>query len=41
MSNFEIAYNNYKRGLWTVDMLKAMVDKGKLTQEEFDKIVND
>ena len=34
-----MAKKNYDRGLWTVEMLQALVDKGKLTQEDMDKIV--
>lgn len=35
----DMAKKNYDRGLWTVEMLRALVDKGKLTQEDMDKIV--
>ena len=39
MSNFEMAQKNYERGLWTVGMLEKLVEKGKLTTEEFQQIV--
>ena len=29
----DMAKKNYERGLWTVEMLAALVEKGKLTQE--------
>lgn len=35
----DMAKKNYDRGLWTVEMLQTLVDKGKLTQEDMDKIV--
>lgn len=38
MSNFDIAKKNYDRGLWTDDMLARLVDRGKLTQEEYNII---
>jgi len=40
MGNYEMAKRNYDRGLWTISMLEKLVEKGKLTQEEFDSIVN-
>ena len=35
----DMAKKNYDRALWTVERLQALVDKGKLTQEDMDKIV--
>lgn len=40
MGNYEMAKRNYERRLWTISMLEKLVEKGKLTQEEFDSIVN-
>ena len=34
----DMAKRNYDRGLWTVEMLSALVEKGKLTQNEYDEI---
>ena len=34
----EMAQKNYERGLWTIEMLEALVSKGKLSQEDFDEI---
>lgn len=36
----DMAKKNYDRGLWTVEMLSALVDKGKLTQADVDEIAN-
>lgn len=36
----EMAQKNYERGLWTVEMLSALVDKGKLTQADVEEIMN-
>ncbi len=33
-----MAYENFKRGLWSGDMLRALVTRGKLTAEEFEEI---
>ena len=30
----------YKKGFWTEDMVQDAVDKGAITQEEFNEIVN-
>lgn len=30
----------YKTGLWTAEMIQTAVDKGKLTQEQADEILN-
>lgn len=35
----DMAKRNYDRGLWTVEMLSALVEKGKLTQSEYDEII--
>ena len=39
MTNFEIAQKNFGRGLWSDDMLVKLVNKGKLTMEEYKEIV--
>jgi len=39
LTTFELAKKNYDRGLWTADMLLKLVDKGKLTQEQYVEIV--
>ena len=39
MSIKEMSKKNYERGLWTVEMLQALVAKGKLTQEDLNEIV--
>ena len=39
MTTFELAKKNYDRGLWTAEMLLKLVDKGKLTQEQYTDIV--
>lgn len=36
----EMAKKNYERGLWTVEMLSALVDKGKLTQVDVEEILS-
>lgn len=38
MRNLDIAKRNYERGLWSAEMLEALKEKGKLTQEEVDEI---
>lgn len=37
---FEMALKNYNRGLWTDDMLNTLLNKGKLTLDEYKEIVN-
>lgn len=37
--NFEKYKGYYKAGYWTLDMLRNVVKKGKLTKEEFEEIV--
>ena len=39
MTNFEMAKKNYERKLWTDAMLQILVKKGKLTSDEYKKIV--
>lgn len=39
MTNFEIALKNFSRGLWSDDMLTKLVNKNKLTMEEYKEIV--
>lgn len=41
MTSFELAKKNYDRGLWTSDMLEKLVERNKLTQNEFDEIVGE
>lgn len=38
MTTFDIAKQNYDRGLWTAEMLAALAGKGKLTKNEVQKI---
>lgn len=41
MSIFDMAKRNYDRGLWTKEMIKALVVKGKLTAEEYEQITGE
>ena len=41
MTNLELASKNYERGLWTDDMLRKLVAKGKLTSAEYEMITGD
>ena len=34
MTIFDMAKKNYERGLWTVEMIRALAEKGKLTPRE-------
>ncbi|MBE6890350.1 MAG: XkdX family protein [Ruminococcaceae bacterium] len=36
--NFDIVKRNYKRGLWTVAMVRTAVRKGVITKEQFTEI---
>lgn len=38
MTNMEMAKKNFERGLWTEDMLKRLVEKEKISAEDFKKI---
>ena len=38
--NADIAKRNYNKKLWSIDMLKKLVEKNILTEEEFNNIVN-
>lgn len=38
MTAFDMAKKNYDRGLWTVEMLVALVGKGKLSAPEYEAI---
>jgi len=38
MTTFEMAKQNYDRGLWTKEMLDALAEKGKLTKADVKKI---
>lgn len=35
----DMAKKNYDRGLWTREMLQALVEKGKLTKAEAEEII--
>ena len=37
---YEMAKKYYDAGLWSIERLQALVDAGKLTQAEYDSIVN-
>jgi hypothetical protein len=39
--SFEIIQQNYKRGLWTKAMVQVALDKGVITQAQFDEIVDE
>lgn len=39
MTNFEIAKRNYARGLWSDDMMVNVLNKGKITLDEYKEIV--
>lgn len=41
MGNYDIAKRNYDRGLWTNDMISKLVEKGKLTAEEYLEITGE
>lgn len=38
MTTFELAKQNYDRGLWTAEMLEALAGKGRLTLDEVREI---
>lgn len=40
-SNYDIAKHNYERGLWTASMLEKLVERGKLTQAEYEDIIGE
>lgn len=37
----EMAKKNYERGLWTVEMLAALVAKGKMTEADYNEITGE
>ena len=39
MTTKEMAQKNYNRGLWSIEMLVKLVNKGKLTASEYEEIV--
>ena len=39
MTTKEMAQKNYNRGLWSIEMLVKLVNKGKLTSSEYEEIV--
>lgn len=39
MTNVEIAKRNYDRGLWSDDMMVNVLNKGKITMDEYKEIV--
>lgn len=38
---FEIIKKNYKRGLWTKQMVKIAVKKGAITAEQYEEITEE
>lgn len=38
MTNMEMAKKNFERGLWTEDMLKRLVEKEKISAQDFKEI---
>lgn len=38
---YKIAKSNYQSGKWTLAMLKAVLAKGRITQDEYNEIVGD
>lgn len=38
MTTFDLAKQNFDRGLWTAEMLRALAEKGRLTEEEIGEI---
>ena len=38
---YKIAKRNYEAGLWNRSMLENLLNLGRLTQDEFDDIVED
>ena len=38
---FEIAKRNYESGAWSKTMLATLVERGRITQEEYDAIVGE
>lgn len=38
-TNYDIAKKNYDRGMWTASMLEKLVERGKLTQAEYEDII--
>ena len=41
MTNKEMAMQNYGRALWTDDMVKKLVAKGKLTSADYEEITGE
>lgn len=39
MSTFEMAKSNYERGVWTIEMLRALVAKSLITEEQLEMII--
>ena len=37
---YELAKEKYDSGKWTAKMLRKLVDAGKITEAEYDEIVN-
>ena len=37
----EMTKQNFDRGLWTLEMVQALVNKGKLTQEQYNEITGE
>lgn len=41
MNAYEMAKKNYDRGLWTVEMVKALVKNALITAEQFEEITSE
>ena len=41
MNIFDMAKKNYDKGLWTKEMLAAIVAKGKLTAAQYEEITGE
>lgn len=41
MDWFRLIEKYYKNGLWTEEMVLEAVNKGKITEEEYNKIINE
>lgn len=39
--NFELIRRNFEKGSWDVGMVKTALDKGIITQEQFEELVGE
>lgn len=39
--NFELIKRNFEKGSWDAGMVKTALDKGIITQEQFDELVGE